>query len=68
MASTALWTAPQARDEHTILILGMLLMWGVSGLLSRGLLGVSFWAAMPIGAIVTPTDPPIFVFFGRALP
>jgi len=33
MTSTALWTASQAHDEHTILILGMLLMWGVSGLL-----------------------------------
>ena len=35
----------------------MLLMFIVSGLLAYAILGVSFWAAMLIGAIVTPTDP-----------
>jgi NhaP-type Na+/H+ or K+/H+ antiporter len=46
---------------HTLsalLTLGMLVMWGVSGLLAWALLGgVSFWGAMLIGAVVTPTDP-----------
>lgn len=35
----------------------MVLMFVVSGLLAYAILGVSFWAAMLIGAIVTPTDP-----------
>ncbi|CAN5563101.1 sodium:proton antiporter [soil metagenome] len=35
----------------------MVLMFVVSGLIAYALLGVSFWAAMLIGAIVTPTDP-----------
>ena len=40
-----------------LLGLGMLGMWLVSGLLSYWLLGLQFWAAMLVGAIVTPTDP-----------
>lgn len=35
----------------------MVLMFVASGLLAYALLGVSFWAAMLIGAIITPTDP-----------
>ena len=35
----------------------MALMFLASGLLAYAVLGVSFWAAMLIGAIVTPTDP-----------
>jgi NhaP-type Na+/H+ or K+/H+ antiporter len=35
----------------------MVLMFVASGLLVYAVLGVSFWAAMLIGAIVTPTDP-----------
>src|SRR5215210_8665691 len=35
----------------------MPLMWIVGGLLAYLILGVSFWVAVLIGAIVTPTDP-----------
>jgi len=35
----------------------MVLMWLASGLLAFLLLGVPFWAAMLVGAVVTPTDP-----------
>ena len=35
----------------------MPLMWIVGGLLAYLILGVPFWAAVLIGAIVTPTDP-----------
>ncbi|WP_200900283.1 cation:proton antiporter domain-containing protein [Rubrobacter aplysinae] len=43
------------------LLLGpvMVLMWLASGLLAFLLLGLPFWAAMLIGAVVTPTDPVI---------
>jgi NhaP-type Na+/H+ or K+/H+ antiporter len=37
----------------------MVLMFVASGLLVYAILGVSFWAAMLIGAIITPTDPVI---------
>lgn len=37
----------------------MVIMWLVSGLLVFLLLGLPFWAAMLIGAVVTPTDPVI---------
>lgn len=40
-----------------LLSLGMLLMWLVSGLLAYALLGLPFWVAMLLGAVVTPTDP-----------
>src|ERR687893_63393 len=42
-----------------IVLLGILmpLMWIVSGLLVYLILGVPFWVAVLIGAIVTPTDP-----------
>ena len=46
-----------ARSLSVLLGLGMLGMWLVSGLLSYWLLGLQFWAAMLVGAIVTPTDP-----------
>ncbi len=41
------------------LLLGVMmpLMWLVSGLLAFGMLGGSFWVALLIGAVVTPTDP-----------
>ncbi len=47
------------RWRSLILMLGpvMVLMFVVSGLLAYAVLGVSFWAAMLIGAVVTPTDP-----------
>jgi sodium/hydrogen antiporter len=35
----------------------MLSMWAISGALAYFLLGLPFWIAMVIGAIVTPTDP-----------
>lgn len=47
----------QARSLALLLGVGMLGMWLVSGLLSYWLLGLQFWAAMLLGAIVTPTDP-----------
>lgn len=43
------------------LLLGplMVAMWVVSGLLVFLLLGLPFWAAMLVGAVITPTDPVI---------
>ncbi len=40
-----------------LLTLGMLGMWVLSSLLSGWLLGLSLWAALLLGAVVTPTDP-----------
>ena len=62
--STALRLPPgyfarHARTMAAILGPGMLLMWIASGLLAWGLLGVPFWTAMLIGAVLTPTDPVI---------
>jgi NhaP-type Na+/H+ or K+/H+ antiporter len=37
--------------------LGMLLMWGISALLVYLILGIPFWLAALIGAIIAPTDP-----------
>lgn len=50
---------PFSRWRSLLVLLGpvMVLMFVVSGLLAYAVLGVSFWAAMLIGAIVTPTDP-----------
>ena len=50
---------PFSRWRSLLLMLGpvMVLMFLVSGLLAYAVLGISFWAAMLIGAIVTPTDP-----------
>ena len=50
---------PFSRWRSLLVMLGpvMVLMFVVSGLLAYAILGVSFWAAMLIGAIVTPTDP-----------
>lgn len=45
------------RSLAVILGAGMVLMGLVSGLLVWGLLGVSFWVAMLVGATVTSTDP-----------
>lgn len=40
-----------------LLIFAMLGMWLVSSLLAGWLLGLSLWAALLLGAVVTPTDP-----------
>ena len=50
---------PFGNWRSLLVLLGpvMVLMFVVSGLLAYAILGVSFWAAMLIGAIVTPTDP-----------
>ncbi|WP_230534370.1 cation:proton antiporter domain-containing protein [Microvirga roseola] len=40
-----------------LLILGMLGMWLASSALAGWLLGLSFWTALLLGAVVTPTDP-----------
>src|SRR5919106_2103146 len=42
-----------------VVLLGILmpLMWIVSGLLAYLIVGVPFWVAVMIGAIITPTDP-----------
>lgn len=45
------------RSMGVILGAGMVLMALVSGLLVWDLLGVSFWAAMLVGAAITSTDP-----------
>jgi NhaP-type Na+/H+ and K+/H+ antiporters len=45
------------RSLAVVLGLGMVLMMAVSGLLVWGLLGVSFWVAILIGATVASTDP-----------
>ncbi|HEV2078997.1 MAG TPA: cation:proton antiporter [Allosphingosinicella sp.] len=42
-----------------LLTLGMLGMWLASSALSGWLLGLSFWTALLLGAVVTPTDPVI---------
>jgi len=47
----------QWRPLAVLLGLVMPLMWLASGLLAYALLGVPFWVAMLIGAVVTPTDP-----------
>ena len=49
----------RARSMAVILSLGMFLMWAVSGLLTYALLGLPFWTALLVGAVVTPTDPVI---------
>lgn len=50
---------PFSRWRSLIVMLGpvMVLMFVASGLLAYAILGVSFWAAMLIGAVITPTDP-----------
>jgi NhaP-type Na+/H+ or K+/H+ antiporter len=45
------------RPVTFLLSLVMLTMWAISGALAYFLLGLPFWIAMLIGAIVTPTDP-----------
>lgn len=45
------------RGIAAVLGLVMPLMWIVSGLLAYAILPLSFWGAMLVGAIVTPTDP-----------
>ena len=48
---------PNAGAVTRVLSLGMVGMWLVSGGLAYALLGLPFWAAMLLGAVVTPTDP-----------
>ena len=48
-----------ARTMAMVIGPGMIMMWLVSGLLVWWLLGVPFWTAILIGAVVTPTDPVI---------
>ncbi len=50
---------PLRRWRSLAVLLGpvMVLMWLASGLLAFVVLGTSFWAAMLIGAVITPTDP-----------
>jgi NhaP-type Na+/H+ or K+/H+ antiporter len=48
----ALW-----RPVTLLLTLGMLGMWLASSVLAGLLLGLSFWTALLLGAVVTPTDP-----------
>lgn len=45
------------RQMVTIIGLGMVLMWGMSTLLVYFILGIPFWMAALIGAIIAPTDP-----------
>ena len=47
----------QLKAMGTLLGPGQVIMAGVSGLLAYFLLGIPFWVAMLIGAILTPTDP-----------
>jgi NhaP-type Na+/H+ or K+/H+ antiporter len=51
------WPWTSRRGVAVVLGVVMPLMWLVSGLLAYGLLPLSFWSAMLIGAVVTPTDP-----------
>lgn len=50
-----------SRWRSLLVLLGpvMLLMWLSSGLLAYLILGLPFWVAMLVGAVVTPTDPVI---------
>ncbi len=45
------------RPVTVILLFGMLGMWLITSLLAGWLLGASLWAALLLGAVVTPTDP-----------
>jgi NhaP-type Na+/H+ or K+/H+ antiporter len=45
------------RSIAVLLGLVMPIMWAVSGLLAFAILGLPFWTAMLLGAILTPTDP-----------
>ena len=47
----------QIKAMGTLLGPGQVIMASVSGLLACFLLGVPFWVAMLVGAILTPTDP-----------
>ncbi|HMB50185.1 MAG TPA: cation:proton antiporter [Natronoarchaeum rubrum] len=49
----------RARSLAVLLVPGMTAMWLLSGLSAYVAVGVSFWTAMLIGAVVTPTDPVI---------
>jgi NhaP-type Na+/H+ or K+/H+ antiporter len=49
-----------ARLARPVLVLlgpGMLVMWGVGAGLAGLILGLPFWLALLVGAVVTPTDP-----------
>lgn len=45
------------RSLSGLLLAAMLGMWAISSALAAWLLGLGFWAALLVGALVTPTDP-----------
>lgn len=45
------------RSLLTLIGVGMPLMWAISGMLVYLILGLPFWLAALIGAVITPTDP-----------
>ncbi|AZQ66703.1 sodium:proton antiporter [Silicimonas algicola] len=45
------------RDLFLLIVPGMILMWAISTALVYLILGLPFWMAALIGAIITPTDP-----------
>lgn len=49
----------QLKAMGSLLSLGQVMMWLISGLLAYWLLGLPFWVGLLVGAIVTPTDPVI---------
>lgn len=49
----------QFKAMGSLLSLGQVMMWLISGLLAYWLLGLPFWVGLLVGAIVTPTDPVI---------
>lgn len=48
---------PLIRPAILLLTIGLVGMWGLSSLILGWWLGLSFWIALLLGAIVTPTDP-----------
>lgn len=48
---------PLLRPVGVLLTIGMLAMWLISSAIAGWLLDLSFWAALLVGAVVTPTDP-----------
>lgn len=53
----ARWEAANWRELAIVLLLGMALMWGISGALALAILGLPVLYAFLVGAVVTPTDP-----------
>lgn len=48
---------PLLRPVGALLTVGMIGMWLVSSALAGWILGLSFWTALLVGAVITPTDP-----------